>query len=430
MPPLAIVATVALALFALRLPVAFALGAATLVGLVLSPTPIDLSTLPTTMWEGVNSFVLLAIPFFILMGNLMLASGVTRRLVDAATAFVGHIFGGLAHVGIVVNMIMAGMSGSDLADAAATGSILIPGMKKVGYPVAYAASIIAGAATIGPLVPPSLAFIIFASVTDISVGRLFLGGAIPGILLGLFMMIQAYFVARRNNYPRERRFSYRERVRATIVSLPVLVIPALVLGSILGGIATPTEAAIVGVLSVTFVGSVIYRELSPKAFAEQVLRTLETTATIFFIVATAMAFARVLTLYGAAAALAAWVTGLTDDPLVFLLGINVVYLLLGCFIDGVPVILVLVPLLMPTVVALGIDPVHFGVITVFNVLIGLITPPYGLTMYLVCRMAGISLVEFWRYVWPIFMVLVLTLLLTTLFPPIVTTLPNLVMGTR
>jgi C4-dicarboxylate transporter DctM subunit len=425
--PLAFVLAVFLGLFLLRVPVAFALAAGTVVGLMLSHVPIPLSTLPTAMWQGINSFVLLAIPFFILMGDLALASGVTRRLVDCAKAYVGHVTGGLAHVCVVVNMIMAGMSGSDLADAAATGSILIPAMKRVGYPVAYAASIIGGAATIGPLVPPSIAFIIFAAATDTSVGRLFLGGAIPGIMLGLFLMVQAYFVARRHNYPREPRLPYRERLRLTVASLPVLAVPVIVLGSILGGIATPTEAAVLGVLAVLLIGGALYRDLSLAGFAGQVLRTLRTTAAIFFIVATAAAFARVLTLYGAAAALAEWITGLTKDPAVFLIGVNVVYLFLGCLVDTVPILLVFVPLLMPTVEALGIDPIHFGVITVFNLLIGLITPPYGLTMFLLCRISGISVLEFWRFAWPIFVTMVLALLVTTYFPPLTTVLPNLLM---
>jgi C4-dicarboxylate transporter DctM subunit len=427
-PPLATVLGVFLVLFVLRVPVAFALAASTIVGLLLSPVPIPLSTLPTAMWQGINSFVLLALPFFILMGDLALASGVTRRLVDFAKAFVGHVSGGLAHVSVVVNMIMAGMSGSDLADAAATGSILIPAMKRVGYPVGYAASIIAGAATIGPLVPPSIAFIIFAAATDTSVGRLFLGGAIPGVMLGLFLMGQAYLVARRHGYPREPRVGYRERLRLTWTSLPVLVIPVFVLGSILGGIATPTEAAVLGVLAVIAVGGVVYRELSLVEIARQVLTTLRTTASIFFIIATAAAFARVLTLYGAAAELAQWITGLTGSPVLFLLGANVVFIALGCVVDTVPILLVFVPLLMPAVKALGIDPVHFGVVTVFNLLIGLITPPYGLTMYLLCRISGVSLVEFWRYAWPIFVTMVLALLLVTLFPPLATWLPNLIMG--
>jgi tripartite ATP-independent transporter DctM subunit len=428
MPPLAIVLVVFLGLFVLRVPVAFTLAASTIVGLLLSPIPIPLSTLPTAMWQGINSFVLLALPFFILMGDLALASGVTRRLVDFAKAFVGHIAGGLAHVSVVVNMIMAGMSGSDLADAAATGSILIPAMKRVGYPVGYAASLIAGAATIGPLIPPSIAFIIFAAATDTSVGRLFLGGAIPGVMLGLFLMGQAYVVARRHGYPREPRVPYRERVRLTFTSLPVLAIPVFVLGSILTGVATPTEAAVLGVLAVMVVGGLIYRELTLKEIGRQVLTTLRTMASIFFIIATAAAFARVLTLYGAASALADWVTGLTTSPILFLLGANVVFLVLGCVVDTVPILLVFVPLLMPAVKALGIDPVHFGVVTVFNLLIGLITPPYGLTMYLLCRISGISLVEFWRYAWPIFLTMVMALLLVTFFPPLATWLPNLIMG--
>ena len=428
MPPLAIVLAVFLVLFALRVPVAFVLAASTIVGLLLSPVPIPLSTLPTAMWQGINSFVLLALPFFILMGDLALQSGVTRRLVDFAKAFVGHIRGGLAHVCVVVNMIMAGMSGSDLADAAATGSILIPAMRRVGYPVGYAASVIAGAATIGPLIPPSIAFIIFAAATDTSVGRLFLGGAIPGVMLGLLLMLQAYFVARKNGYPREPRVPYRERLRLTWISLPVLMIPVLVLGSILVGVATPTEAAVLGVLGVIFVGSVLYRELTLPDIARLTLSSLRTTASIFIIIATAAAFARVLTLYGAASALADWISSLTTSPMLFLLGANVVFLILGCVIDTVPILLVFVPLLMPTVKALGIDPIHFGVITVFNLLIGLITPPYGLTMYLLCRISGISLVEFWRYAWPIFLAMVLALLLVTVLPPIATWLPNLVMG--
>jgi C4-dicarboxylate transporter DctM subunit len=301
-------------------------------------------------------------------------------------------------------------------------------MKRVGYPVGYAASIIAGAATIGPLVPPSIAFIIFAAATDTSVGRLFLGGAIPGVMLGLFLMAQAYLVARRHGYPREPRVAYRDRVRLTATSLPVLAIPVFVLGSILAGVATPTEAAVLGVLAVMAAGSLIYRELTLKEIARQILTTLRTTASIFFIIATAAAFARVLTLYGAAAALADWVTGLTASPTLFLLGVNVVFLALGCVVDTVPILLVFVPLLMPAVTALGIDPVHFGVVTVFNLLIGLITPPYGLTMYLLCRISGVSLVEFWRYAWPIFLIMVFALLLVTFFPPLATWLPNLIMG--
>ena len=322
---------------------------------------------------------------------------------------------------------MAGMSGSDLADAAATGKILIPAMQKAGYPTGYAASLIAGAATIGPLIPPSIAFVIFASATDESVGRLFLGGAVPGVMLGIFLMVQAYVVAKRNGYPKEPRVGWAGRGRATISGLPALMIPLIVLGSILGGVATPTEAAMLGVFAVILVGGGLYRELSVADFARQTIATMRTVGSVFIIIAAAAAFARVLTLYGAADGLAQWFTALTDNPYVFLFCVNILLLLLGCFLDTVPILLVLVPLLMPTVKALGIDTVHFGVVTVFNLLIGLVTPPYGLTMYLLCRMANISIQEFWRYQWPIFATMLFALMLVTMFPALTTWLPNLVM---
>jgi C4-dicarboxylate transporter DctM subunit len=430
MAPLYFVLLVFFVLLLLRLPIAIVLICATVVGLLLSPVEIHLSQLPTAMFQGVNHFVLMAIPFFILMGDLALASGVTHRLVNLAKAFVGHIAGGLAHVSVIVNVIMAGMSGSDLADAAATGKLLIPAMQRVGYPLSYAASIIGGAATIGPLIPPSIAFIIFAAATESSVGRLFLGGAIPGLVLGLLLMLQAYVVAKRHGFPLEQKMPYRERVTATLAGLPVLGLPVMVLGSILAGIATPTEAAVLGVIAVILLGGVLYRELTLTIFARQVLATMRTVGSVFLIIAAAAAFGRVLTLYGAADALADWMTSLTDDPLLFLGGVNVIYLLLGSMIDTVPILLVFVPILMPTVEALGIDPVHFGVVTVFNLLIGLITPPYGLTMYLLCRIAGISLHDFWRHMWPIFLVMLFTLILVTLYPPLTTWLPNLAMPVK
>lgn len=430
MPPLAMVLIAFFGLLLLRVPIAVVLISSTIIGLLLAPNPIPITQLPVAMWQGINHFVLLAIPFFILMGDLALASGVTQRLVNLAKAFVGHIAGGLAHVSVIVNVIMAGMSGSDLADAAATGKLLIPAMKRVGYPVSYAASIIAGAATIGPLIPPSIAFIIFAAATESSVGRLFLGGAIPGLLLGGLLMGQAYFVAKRNNYPLEKKVSYRERVSATAAGLPVLLLPVIVLGSILAGIATPTEAAVLGVIAIIILGGVVYRELTLAIFAREVRATVRTVGSVFFIIAAAAAFGRVLTLYGAADALAEWLTAFTDDPMVFLIGVNIIYLLLGSMIDTVPILLVFVPILMPTVVALGIDPVHFGVITVFNLLIGLVTPPYGLTMYLLCEIAQISLHQFWRHMWPIFLTMLISLFVVTYVPILTTWLPDMVMPIR
>ena len=415
-------------LFILRMPVFIVLLGSSVVGIYFAPQAISFAQAPATLWQGVNHFVLLSVPFFILMGDLALVSGVTARLVKAAQAFVGHIHGGLAHAGVIVNMIMAGMSGSDLADASATGKLLIPAMSAAGYPKGYAASLIGGAAMIGPLIPPSVAFLLFASVTNVSVGRLFLAGAIPGVLLGIMLMIQAYFTARLRGYPVEPKMPYRERVRVTVNSIPVLLVPVVVLGSFFGGIATPTETAAIGVLGVVFIGMVLYRELTFHQLGTRMIDTVRAVGAIFIIIASASVFGRVLTLYGAADALSVWVAGITTDPLEFLMGINVVYLILGCMVDTVPILLVFVPLIMPTVMKLGIDPVHFGVITVFNLLIGLITPPYGLTMFLLCKLANISLVEFWRYMWPIFLAMIVALIAITMYPPIATWLPNLVMG--
>jgi len=427
MDGLTLIVIVFFVLFALRVPIAITLIGASLVGLIFAPSSIPISTLPTTMWQGVNHFVLLAIPFFILMGDLALASGVTQRLVNVAKAWIGHIWGGLAHVSVSVNVVMAGMSGSDLADAAATGKLLIPAMKRAGYPVAYAASIIAGAAMIGPLIPPSIAFILYAAATEASVGRLFLGGAIPGVLLGLLLMLQAYVQARRNNYPREPKASMKERVKTTAVGMPVLLIPAVVLGSILSGIATPTEAAVLGVLAVIVTGGFIYREMTAASFARQVLATSRTMGSVFLIIAAAAVFGRVLTLYGVADGLATWMTSITQEPAVFLFAVIVIYMLLGCMLDTVPIILVFVPLLMPTVTALGINEVQFGVITVFTLLIGLVTPPYGLTMFLLCRIANLSMMQFWKEMWPIFSTMLVTLALITIYPELTTWLPDLLM---
>ena len=430
MDGLTLIVIVFFVLFALRVPIAITLIGASLVGLIFAPSSIPMSTLPTTMWQGVNHFVLLAIPFFILMGDLALASGVTQRLVNVAKAWIGHIWGGLAHVSVSVNVVMAGMSGSDLADAAATGKLLIPAMKRAGYPVAYAASIIAGAAMIGPLIPPSIAFILYAAATEASVGRLFLGGAIPGVLLGLLLMLQAYVQARRNNYPREPKASMKERVKTTAVGMPVLLIPAVVLGSILSGIATPTEAAVLGVLAVIVTGGFIYREMTAASFARQVLATSRTMGSVFLIIAAAAVFGRVLTLYGVADGLATWMTSITQEPAVFLFAVIVIYMLLGCMLDTVPIILVFVPLLMPTVTALGINEVQFGVITVFTLLIGLVTPPYGLTMFLLCRIANLSMMQFWKEMWPIFSTMLVTLALITIYPELTTWLPDLLMPVK
>jgi C4-dicarboxylate transporter DctM subunit len=395
------------ALFFLRLPIATVLICSTIVGLWFAPTAIPLSTLPTTLWQGVNHFVLMAIPFFILMGDLALASGVTQRLVNLAKAFVGHIAGGLAHVGVIVNIIMAGMSGSDLADAAATGRLLIPAMQRSGYPVGYAASLIAGAATIGPLIPPSIAFILFAAATDESVGRLFLGGAIPGAMLGLFLMVQAYFVAKRNGYPREERMPYGERVKATVVGLPVLVIPSWCWAASSPALLPTSRCA--------------RRDRGDHGWRVSLSRAQRATparcfrpalvGSVFIIIAAAAAPVSADPLR-AADSLAAWMTSSPAIPCCSCWSMNVIFSSWGLSRHRTD----------PARVRAAADADgqvarhrhrHFGVLAVFNLLIGLVTPPYGLTMFLLCRIANISLQEFWHYRWPIFLTMLFALVLCT-----------------
>lgn len=416
-----------LLLFISRVPIGVALGAASLVGYLIAPIPISPSSLATAMWQGVNSSLLLAVPFFLLLGNLALASGLTEAIVKWAGTFVGHFRGGLAQINILVSMVMAGMSGSDLSDAAASGSILIPAMKKEGYPAGYAAAITEGSASVGPLIPPSITLILVGSVTGTSVGRLFLAGAIPGFILGGLMMGLAYYTARKHGFPRSEKVAWGERGRMTVRILPVLLLPLVVLGVIVFGFTTVTEAAVIGVVAVALLGFLYFREMTVADSASQLYQSVRITASIFFLLAMASMFARILALYDAPVLLADFISTATDNPLVFLLGLMVVYLLLGMFLEPVPVILIFVPLVAPAATALGVDPLHFGVVTVFTLVIGLMTPPFGLGMFLVCRIAGIEMGPYLRWAWPIILMTMVGVLIVIFVPATVLLIPNLLL---
>jgi C4-dicarboxylate transporter, DctM subunit len=416
-----------LVLFTVRVPIGIALGAASMVGYLIAPVPFSPSALATAMWQGVNSSLLLAVPFFLLLGNLALASGLTEAIVKWAGTFVGHLRGGLAQINILVSMVMAGMSGSDLSDAAASGSILIPAMKREGYPAGYAAAITEGSASVGPLIPPSITLILVGSVTGTSVGRLFLAGAVPGFILGGLLVVLAYYTARKHGFPRSEKVEWSERIRMTIRILPVLLLPLVVLGVIVFGFTTVTEAAVIGVVAVALLGFLYFRELTLADTADQLYHSVRITASIFFLLAMASMFARVLALYGAPALLADFISTATENPLIFLLGLMLVYLLLGMFLEPVPVILIFVPLVAPAANALGVDPLHFGVVTVFTLVIGLMTPPFGLGMFLVCRIAGIEMGEYLRWAWPIILITMVGVLIVIFVPATVLTIPNLLL---
>jgi len=323
---------------------------------------------------------------------------------------------------------MAGMSGSAAADAAGTGSVLIPAMARAGYSRPFAAALTAAASTIGPIIPPSIPFVVFGVLASVSIGRLFLGGAIPGLLMGLYLMAAVYIIARRRGYARGAKPTGGEVWAAFRDALPALMLPAIIVWGIAGGVVTPTEASVLAVLYALFLGTVVYRELSWDSTFAIFGEAAMTTATVMFIVAASALLAWVLTREQAGPQLVRLVTSVSTDPFIVLLVLNVILLILGCFLETLSLMILLVPVLMPLIKTLGIDPVHFGVMFTLNLMIGLITPPVGMSMFITCRIAGIQVAEFAREIWPFVIALVAVLLVVTYFPSVVLFLPNLVMG--
>ncbi len=415
-------------LMALNIPIAFSMAGVALGFILLSGTaPLELVV--QRMISGSDSFVLLAIPFFLLAGSLMNAGGVTQRLMQFARSLVGHITGGLSHVTVVTNMIMAGMSGSAVADCTGTGSILIPAMVRERYAPAFAAAITATAATIGPIIPPSIPMVLYAAIVNISVARMFVGGFLPGVMMGLFLMAIGYVISKRRGYPREPRVTLRAFLVSFKDSILALLMPVIVLGGILLGAFTPTEAAVVAALYAFALGFFVYKELALRhlpAVAEEVIIG---TASVMLIVGAAAPFGWLLAAEQAPQHLAA-AFAILGKPWMLLLAVNLLLLILGCFMEAVSILIILSPVLAPIVAAAGINEVHFGVVLVLNLMIGTVTPPVGMLMYIVCRIAKISIVEFAREAfWPT-VGLIVVLFLITFIPSLVVWLPNLILGAK
>lgn len=417
-----------LLLFVLSIPVAFAVGLTSVVYLLLGDR-VPLTFLAQRMVAGVDSFPLLAIPFFLLAGELMSAGGITRRLVRFASALVGHIWGGLANVVIVANMVMAGMSGSAVADASAAGAILIPPMLKAGYPPGFTAAVNASAATVGPVIPPSINFVIYGSLAEVSTGRLFAGGIVPGFLMGLYMIGVSYMMARRGKFPRAARVPLSELWAATRGAVAPLLMPLMIMGGIVGGIFTPTESAVVAAFYALMLG-LWYRELRLRDLHAVFGKVMVNSAVVLFITSVFAVAGWIVAYEKLPQALTGLFGPASQNPILVLLLVNVLFLIMGCFMDALPLLIVVVPMFLPMIRSAGIDPIHFGVVITLNLMIGLLTPPVGMLMYIACRLSGVGADQFIKYAWPFMAALIVVLLLISYVPETVLFVPRLLMGGR
>ena len=378
------------------------------------------------MTSGVNSFVLLAIPLFIFAGELMNVTGVTRRIVGFAATLVGHINGGLANVGVTANFIMSGCSGSALADAAATGTVLLPEMKKRGFKPAFSSAVIASAATVGPIVPPSISFVLLAAIVNVSVGQLFLGGVVPGILMFVGMFVVTWWICKKRNYPVEQKATTAEKAVSFKEGIPALIAPGIIVGAIIFGVATPTESAAVAAFYVLFLGLFLYRNLSFKQIVEAASHAAIATSVIMLTVATSKIFAWLAVKENLGIILTDAMLAISSEVWVLLLMINILLLILGMIMEILPIMLIIAPVLFPLLGGLGVDEVHFGVVMVLNLMIGMITPPIGLNLFIISQIGGVGVIEIFKEAIPYFLILVFVLLIITYFPGITLFLPDMV----
>ena len=406
-------------------PIAYAILIAALLYLLAAGQGIGIAG--KVLMDGLyQSFVLLAVPLFIVAANIMNAGTISDRLLGFCVALVGRFRGGLGHVNVVASLIFSGMSGSAVADAAGIGKIIIQMMTKSGqYTRGYAAAITAASATIGPIIPPSIPMVLYALVSNTSIGYLFLGGILPGLFMGGVLMAMNLWLSKRRGFALEEPVPLVELPRRTLNAFPALLMPAILLYGIYGGVTTPTEAAAVAAFYALILAAMFYRALSMKALYQILVESARSSAAIGLVIGGALILNYIVASENIPSLVAEHLVGLDVDPLVFLLGVNVLLLLLGCILDATTIILVIIPLFIPTCRELGIDLVHFGVVAIVNCMIGLITPPYGILLFVITAVTRIPLSEIIREVWPFLGVLVLALLCMVLWPGLVLTLPRL-----
>ncbi len=403
--------------------VAFALGISSVLYLFLSD--MSLVSVPQKMFAGINSFTLLCIPGFILAGNLMNSGGITQRIIHFCNACLGHIRGGLGLANVGSSMVFAGISGTALADTASIGSIMIPAMEKEGYQPSYAAAVTAASSTVGPIIPPSLPMIIVGALTGVSVSKMFLAGAIPGLMLGLGMMAVVYIIGKIHNHPKGDICSFKERRDAFFKAFWAIMLTVLILFGILGGVFTPTEASIGAVIYAIIVGKFIYKELKFCDLPAIILQSMISTAAIFMLVGFANVFAWILTTNQIPQMIANAILTLSHNKFVILLLINLLLLFVGTFMETIAALVILFPVLMGITTPLGIDPIQMSTIMVLNLIIGLSTPPVGVCLFVASSIGKVSIMKTTKSILPFLAVNLLVLLLVTYIPALSLTLPKL-----
>jgi C4-dicarboxylate transporter, DctM subunit len=418
-----------LVLLALRMPASIAMGVSCLVGLFLGDYPISL--IPRYMSGGVESFPLMAVPFFILAGNIMNHSGITNRIFSFANKVVGALPGGLAQVNVMASMIFAGISGAALADAAGLGTIEMKAMTDAGYRRRFSAAVTLASSTIGPIIPPSIVMIIYASEAQVSVARLFLAGVLPGILIGLILMSVIFWLAitGRESCPRTEWPGIGVVFKSFIQNIFALISPAIILWGMIGGVVTPTEAGVLAVFYSILVG-LFYREITWIGIQKAIRESVVSTCVVMFIISTATVMGWILTSERVPHLLAEGLSSITSNKFITLLLLNLLILLLGCVLETLPALLICTPVLLPVAQSVGIDPIHFGIILCFNLIVGMITPPMGIGLYVMVAVAKLRFEEITRASMPFLVVLLFALVIITFIPGLSLWLPDFLLGVQ
>lgn len=424
-----IILGVLLFLILLGLPVAVALGITATGFYALQGDFHLLAMLPQRMFSATTGFTLLAIPFFILAGNLMNSGGITHRIFRFADACAGHIRGGLGQVNVLASLFFSGMSGAAVADAAGLGQVELKAMKDRGYDPEFSAAITAASSTIGPVFPPSIPFVLYSSITGVSVTKLFLAGVVPGLMMAVALMIAVYWVATLHKMPKRERIDWVEVGSSALDSIPSLLTPVIIVGGIFGGMFTPTEAGVVATAYALVLSMGVYREITLKDLPDIIWQSLVHTIRVMFVIAAAGFFGWLLIHQRIPNQLVESMTGLSDSPAIIMAIIVAILLVLGMFLEGIAVIVLTVPLFLPVVTQIGVDPVQFGVIMIMCSMVGLLTPPVGMVLFAVASIADMTVGRLSKALMPYLIGITLVLLLILIFPALTIWLPNLVTGT-